>query len=896
MQLREHQIECINNINKHFENDTKALVKMFCGSGKSYIIYHCLLKYTKDLSVIVVPSINLVSQFIKDYLLKYDNNYKLLSICSKNEVDKHLDFTTDEDDIYDFIINNESKIIIITYQSFELLLNIIKENEFEIDLICFDEAHHIVSHNMKKLLFDYDEDDEDDIYENFIDLYCNKTLFFTATPKNHNSIMMYEPYVTDNFEFIDDDNSCITEEPHCGKMIYEYMHINGVNYNILNDFNIMIDLYTENTDNNIFEAISRSILQTGNNRVLTFHSSVIKTNKGSNVLDFINEELFIKCFNKILNTEFSHLENKYKSIIFNGITANTKNKLKILEQFDNTKDNEIYILASCKTIGEGVDTKNANMVVFIDPKQSYVEIIQNIGRVCRKNENTKQLATILLPIYVDVNKYKECNTEDEQNKVIMDEMSKTGDFTMILNVLTALRQEDPYIFELCINLPNVFTDKEINDTIKKSNLKLKDKEYSNIKLFKSYNLEYNNNLNEIDNFNNLSKSLENNINIVNQVIENTDININNNYDKTINFIKTENNTYKKVKGDNILTRPNRNIKPKYNLNDELKILWKIEGNINLDKKIFCGYINSTIKLSNEEEWLKKLKEVEEYIIKNNKRPKYNDKNNDIKKLGTWLSHQINNYKNNRSIMKNKKYKQLFKKFLNEYKYIFPDNIEIWCNNLEKLKEFINKNYRLPLENNKINGERHLRLWLYKQQKNYYNKIGIMKVQVIYNKWLTFINEYKEYLLNYEVKWYNNFNKLIKFINENNRLPSKNNDEKHLIGWLSSQKYNYKLKKESMSNINIYEEWSKFINEYKGYLLNNEEKWYNNLNKVKKFIDKNTKTPSGISKNRDEQLLGKWLTAQKKNYKSKIHIMKNKYIYDEYTLFTDDYKKYLLDNE
>ena len=115
MQLREPQIECINNINKHFENDTKALVKMFCGSGKSYIIYHCLLKYTKDLSVVVVPSINLVSQFIKDYLLKYDNNYKLLSVCSKNEVDKNLDFTTDEDNIYDFIINNEFIVIFVEF-------------------------------------------------------------------------------------------------------------------------------------------------------------------------------------------------------------------------------------------------------------------------------------------------------------------------------------------------------------------------------------------------------------------------------------------------------------------------------------------------------------------------------------------------------------------------------------------------------------------------------------------------------------------------------------------------------------------------------------------------------------------------------------------------------------
>ncbi len=48
-------------------------------------------------------------------------------------------------------------------------------------------------------------------------------------------------------------------------MIYAYMHLNGVNDNILNDFNIRIDLYTDNVDNNVFEAISRSILEMGCN-------------------------------------------------------------------------------------------------------------------------------------------------------------------------------------------------------------------------------------------------------------------------------------------------------------------------------------------------------------------------------------------------------------------------------------------------------------------------------------------------------------------------------------------------------------------------------------------------------------------------------------------------------
>ena len=60
-----------------------------------------------------------------------------------------------------------------------------------------------------------------------------------------------------------------------------------------------------------------------------------------------------------------------------GIDCSTKNRRKILDTFDNTKDDEIYILCSCRTIGEGVDTKKANMCVFADPKSSLKDIIQN---------------------------------------------------------------------------------------------------------------------------------------------------------------------------------------------------------------------------------------------------------------------------------------------------------------------------------------------------------------------------------------------------------------------------------------------------------------------------------------------------------------------------------------
>ena len=110
----------------------------------------------------------------------------------------------------------------------------------------------------------------------------------------------------------------------------------------------------------------------------------IALKRRSNVINFVNNKKFKKAFKHIVKTEFPHLKNKYKNIKMTGITANTKNRNVILNDFDETEDDEIYILSSCRTIGEGIDTKKANMCVFVDPKQSYRDIIQNIGRILRK--------------------------------------------------------------------------------------------------------------------------------------------------------------------------------------------------------------------------------------------------------------------------------------------------------------------------------------------------------------------------------------------------------------------------------------------------------------------------------------------------------------------------------
>jgi hypothetical protein len=58
---------------------------------------------------------------------------------------------------------------------------------------------------------------------------------------------------------------------------------------------------------------------------------------------------------------------------------------------------------------------------------------------------------------------------------------------------------------------------------------------------------------------------------------------------------SDNNTYIKTKGftsSKKIDKPNRNIKPFIRVNDEIKILWEIESNIDINKKVFGGYIRA----------------------------------------------------------------------------------------------------------------------------------------------------------------------------------------------------------------------------------------------------------------------------------------------------------------
>ena len=779
---------------------------------------------------------------------------------------QYLNFRTESD-----------KVILITYQSLELLVDIIKKCDIVINLICFDEARHITSNNIGKFLFGTSRDnidiDRDEKYDDsFIKINVDKKLYFTATPKNANGVKMYEKQqdITlngENYNVVDNEDNEYDnniEETNCEPLVFDYMHKDGVTDGILNDFNIRVDLYIDKTDKSIFEAISRSILETGNNRVLTFHSrSETKSDRGSNVLSFSdskNKSEFIKSFNSVVEKEFPHLKDKYKSIEFKGVTTNTKNRIEILDNFYKTPNDKIYILASCKTMGEGIDTKKANMVVFVDSKQSHTEIIQNI-RKFRKDSETTGLATVLLPVYVDLNAYKDCKTLEEKDKVIRMGMSKNGDYSSILNVLSALKDEDFYMFEMSMKSPNNYTEKEINDNLKKNGLASDDKIYSMRELFKEYNVKYYEEKSERRNFKRLSRKIGKNIQVINDKVDEDDIYINRKFKDTLYFVKKDNGYIKtKGKSNSKINKPNRNVKPTVHAHNDIKVLWEISSKIDLDKKIFGGFITAVVIKENVQNWMDMLEKLKGYINEHKKRPSEVDDNIEIVRLARWIHTNRQCYKQNKCIMKNKNNRILWEKFLLDYAEYFPSNGERWTNMLIKLDEYINVHQKLPTRHHKNINIKILGGWTKEQKRNYIKKSKIMMDDKIKEKWEQFVSKHKIHFLNSNEKWHYTLCTIKKYIADNKQRPSESNNDisiKKMGCWITKQHMRYKKKIQIMKDDVIRKDWEYFLREYREYFLDDDEIWDRNFANLKKFIDDNEDVPKNTCKNEYEHSLARW---------------------------------------
>ena len=96
------------------------------------------------------------------------------------------------------------------------------------------------------------------------------------------------------------------------------------------------------------------------------------------------------------------------------------------------------VITNARCLTEGVDIPAVDMVAFIDPRQSRVDIVQAIGRAMRKprGATTKTVGYVLVPLFAGV---------DGDG---LEEAIKTEKFDAIADVLNALQEHDEELVDI----------------------------------------------------------------------------------------------------------------------------------------------------------------------------------------------------------------------------------------------------------------------------------------------------------------------------------------------------------------------------------------------------------------------------------------------------------------
>lgn len=424
---RKHQQKAIKAIQNHFKKNNKGQLIHACGTGKTLTSYFTFKEIKPGLTLFVVPSLQLINQTLIEWCkesLADKSPISPLVVCSdisNEKISEHdpqlwlqelgIKVSNSADELKKFLSSRrKNKVIFSTYQSGETLGKHLTSIGKKVDLAFFDEAHNTATSKSK--LFGYLLSDNN--------LYIRKRLFMTATPKKLVG-------KDDRFLSMDDIETY-------GEVIDEITVKDAIeDLNLLNDYKIITQLVDDSyakklLKENPFVIDKKRLPREVELKLISSAITLKKTveNKNiQNVVSFHGRVNRARAFQKGIN-------NIYKKVKINTYHVNGKQsgtvRQGILEDFAS---NPPSLVTNAQCLSEGVNVPSIDGVMFVDPKQSRVDITQAIGRALRKGKNNKGDSYIIVPIHVD-----------KKNSDHIDEA-----YQQILMVLRSMSEHDGRIIE-----------------------------------------------------------------------------------------------------------------------------------------------------------------------------------------------------------------------------------------------------------------------------------------------------------------------------------------------------------------------------------------------------------------------------------------------------------------
>ena len=426
-----HQKEAIEKITAGLKEADRTTAVMACGTGKTLVALWAAEAQDPKTVLVLVPSLALLSQTLPDWCKQtsWGKRFRYLCVCSDASVDREaqkdgyalsqqdLEFsvTTEPKGVKDFLAGNKDGVNVIfsTYQSAEVVAEGLKGQT--VDLGIFDEAHKTTGD--KEGLFAFGLSDKN--------IRIKKRLFLTATPRHYK---LNKRDKDGDFQVVS-----MNDEAVYGKVSYRLPFSAAVAAGIIVPYKVIISVsLNKEVDAELLRlgstrvrrdeiqakwvanqiALKRAIEKTGASKIITFHSRVNLAEEfaGDSARGF---QEHVKGF------DVFHV---------NG-GQNAADRKALLEDF---KASPRGLITNARCLTEGVDVPSVDMVAFVDPRKSKIDIAQAAGRAMRQSKATnKKLGYIVVPLFIE---QKKGETEAEA-------FTRAG-FDEVAEVLGAMLESD----------------------------------------------------------------------------------------------------------------------------------------------------------------------------------------------------------------------------------------------------------------------------------------------------------------------------------------------------------------------------------------------------------------------------------------------------------------------
>jgi predicted helicase len=432
-----YQVQALADLKVAFAKHDRATVVMACGTGKTLVALWAAEQETPKTVLVLVPSLLLLQQTLREWSeqTKWGSSFNYLCVCSdptvglrddainidKSEVGFRID--TDPAIVRQFLERETTdiKLVFSTYQSSP----VVGEGARGLppfDIAIFDEAHKITG--FAGTAFGWSISDQNIRIEN--------RLFLTATPR-HIDIRHRDEEGEFRVYSMDDESVY-------GPRAHTLSFATAVQKGIICPYKVIISLIDKETVNDF--ALKHGITIVKRDEIaVRWVANLIATKRA---IEAVKALKIITFHSRVkLAKEFASKEPRGIATHLRGYDVRHVNGMQssalrgdIMRTF---AEEPKAILTNARCLTEGVNIPAVDMVAFVDPRQSRIDIAQAVGRAMRKprGPTRKTIGYVVVPLFAGAGR------SDSIEKAV-----KSEKFDVVADVLNALQEHDEELVDI----------------------------------------------------------------------------------------------------------------------------------------------------------------------------------------------------------------------------------------------------------------------------------------------------------------------------------------------------------------------------------------------------------------------------------------------------------------